>query len=164
MTNMADAASSQSLLAVDLGLTTGLALFGGDGRLRWYRSRHFASPPVLRRAVHRLLGEILDLAIICVEGGGPLLTVWEREAAKRGIPIRKIAAETWRKRLFYARDQRDGRHARRKADEVARRVIEWSRAARPTSLRQDASDAILIGLWGVLDAGWITALPDDLGG
>ncbi|HVP10660.1 MAG TPA: hypothetical protein VMV94_05660 [Phycisphaerae bacterium] len=156
---MTEPAPSRCLLAVDLGLTTGLALFSGDGRLQWYRSQHFADPPALRRAVHRLLGQIPDLAIICVEGGGPICAIWEKEAARRGIPLKRIAAETWRKRLLYARDQRSGRQAKRKAEELARQVIEWSQAARPTSLRHDASDAILIGLWGVLDAGWLAAPP-----
>jgi hypothetical protein len=160
---MTEPAPSRFLLAVDLGLTTGFALYGGDGRLQWYRSQHFADAPALRRAVHRLLGEIPDLARICVEGGGPLCTIWEREAAKRQIELKKIAAETWRRRLLYARDQRDRRQARRKAEELSRDVIEWSQAPRPTSLRQDASDAILIGLWGVLDAGWIADVPIELG-
>jgi hypothetical protein len=42
-------------------------------------------------------------------------------------------------------------------------VIEWSGAARPTSLRHDAAEAILIGLWGLLEAGWMGRLPDELG-
>ena len=29
----------------------------------------------------------------------------------------------------------------------------------PTSLRHDAAEAILVGLWGVLSAGWLRALP-----
>jgi hypothetical protein len=41
-------------------------------------------------------------------------------------------------------------------------VIEWSGITRPTSLRHDAAEAILIGLWGVLEAGWLPALPPEL--
>ena len=147
---------------MDLGLTTGLALFGGDGRLRWYRSQHFADSSALRRAVHRLLGEIDDLARICIEGGGNLGDIWKREADKRGILVTRISAETWRGRLLYARDQRSSKQAKRKADDLARQVIEWSDAPRPTSLRHDASEAILIGLWAVLDAGWIDDVPQEL--
>ena len=75
------------LLAVDLGLTTGLALFGTDGRLRWHRSQHFANATALRQAIHRILGEIPGLAQICVEGGGNLLSAWTHEAKKRGIGL-----------------------------------------------------------------------------
>jgi len=47
---------------------------------------------------------------------------------------------------------------------AARRVVEWSDAARPTSLRHDAAEAILIGLWGVIDVGWLPGVPKALGG
>jgi len=152
------------LLAVDLGLTTRLALFGSGGRLRWYRSWHYADTAALRRAIHRLLGGIPDLAPICVVGGGNLRGVWEHEAKKRGVPVEAIAAETWRARLIYARDRRSSRQAKRKARELARRVTTWSRpSSRPTPA-QDASDAILVGLWGVLAAGRLAEIPQELRG
>ncbi|MBC8076709.1 MAG: hypothetical protein H7Y32_11595, partial [Chloroflexales bacterium] len=44
----------------------------------------------------------------------------------------------------------------------ARRVIAWAGAPRPTSLRHDAAEAILIGLWGALEVGWLPALPPEL--
>lgn len=151
-----------TLLAVDVGLKIGLALYNQDGRLAWYRSQHFGSPDRLRRAVHRLLGEIEDLSVLVLEGGGPLAEIWSHEADRREIPVRRIAAEQWRNAVFYPRQQRSGPQAKRSADPLARRVIEWSGATRPTSLRHDAAEAILIGLWGVLDAGWLSALPDEL--
>jgi hypothetical protein len=46
---------------------------------------------------------------------------------------------------------------------LARRVIAWSEARRPTSLRHDAAEAILTGLWGVLEVGWLDSLPEELG-
>jgi hypothetical protein len=50
---------------------------------------------------------------------------------------------------------RSTRVAKRTAAEVARRIIEWSGAPRPTSLRHDAAEAILIGLWGAIVLGWL---------
>jgi hypothetical protein len=41
--------------------------------------------------------------------------------------------------------------------------VEWSDAPRPTSLRHDAAEAILIGLWGVIRVGWLTTVPTSLG-
>ncbi len=143
-----------SLLAVDLGLRTGLALFGQDGRVVWYRSRHFGSLSQLRRGVHGVLDDVGDLAVLVLEGGGPPAEVWAREAARRGIGVRRIGAEQWRRRLLYPREQRTGAEAKRHADRLARRVIEWSGAPRPTALRHDAAEAILLGLWGVMDMGW----------
>ncbi len=93
------------LLAVDLGVKTGLALYGQDGRLLWYRSQNFGTAERLRR------------------------------------------------------EQRSGVQAKESATDLARRVIIWSGARRPTSLRDDAAEAILIGLWGTLEVGWLGHLP-----
>ncbi|GMU20386.1 MAG: hypothetical protein AMXMBFR13_04830 [Phycisphaerae bacterium] len=151
-----------SLLAVDLGLRTGLALFGQDGRLIWYRSQNFGTTPRLRRGVHAILRDLPELEWLVLEGGGPIADVWEREAARSLVGIRRISAEEWRGRLLLQLQQRTGPQAKHSADELARRVIDWSSAARPTSLRHDAAEAILLGLWAVLEVGWLAALPAEL--
>lgn len=151
-----------SLLAVDLGLKTGLVLYGDDGRVRWYRSRNYGTADRLRRRVHTLLGEIPDLTHVVLEGGGPLAVIWQREAGRRGLAVKRISAEQWRDELLYPREQRGKGTAKRKAGELARHVVEWSGAARPTSLRHDAAEAILIGLYAVLDLGWLDRPPPGL--
>jgi hypothetical protein len=151
-----------SLLAVDIGLRTGLALFGQDGRLRWYRSHNFGTAARLRRGVRGVLTELPHLAWLVLEGGGTLADIWAREAARRDIPVRQISAEAWRCQFLYPREQRRGAHAKDSAKDLARRVIAWSQARRPTSLRDDAAEAILIGLWGALEVGWLERLPDEL--
>jgi hypothetical protein len=152
----------RSLLAVDLGLRTGLALYEDNGRLRWYRSQNFGTTARLRRAVRGLLTDLPELAWLVLEGGGPLADIWEHEAKRRAIPVRRISAEEWRRIFLYPREQRTGLQAKRNAGEMARKVIVWSEAPRPTSLRHDAAEAILLGLWGVLAAGWIEHLPAGL--
>jgi hypothetical protein len=147
------------LLGVDLGVRTGLARYGPDGRLRWYRSHNFGSASRLRRAVPALLEGVRYLV---VEGGGLLATVWAAEADARGIDVRWVTAETWRAALMYPREQRTGEMAKRSADELARRVIEWSGVRRPTSLRHDAAEAVLIGLWGAVAVGLLPALPSGI--
>lgn len=155
-------ASVGALLAVDLGIRTGLALFGPEGRLRWYRSQNFGTAARLRRGVHGVLANMPQLAWLVLEGGGPLADIWRREAQRHGIPTQQISAEVWRRQFLYPREQRSGMHAKENADTLARRVIAWSQARRPVSLRDDAAEAILIGLWGVLAAGWLPALPEEL--
>ena len=150
------------LLAVDLGLRTGLALFAADGRLSWYRSRHFGKPNQLRRRVFGMLEELPNVCCVVIEGGGPLATIWEREAARREVRVVRIAAELWREKLLLSRQQRSGKQSKQSANELARRVIDWSQATRPTSLRHDAAEAILVGLWGVLELGWLEELPPAL--
>lgn len=155
-----------TLLAVDLGLRAGLALYGRDGRLHWYRSHNFGTMTRLKRGVYTILHELPQLHWLVLEGGGPLAAVWGKEAARRSIGVMGVSAEEWRARLLTDRQQRSGVEAKQNADTLARAVIDWSGADRPTTLRHDAAEAILIGLWGVHQVGWLQAargeLPPDL--
>ena len=148
-----------SLLAVDLGLKTGLALFADTGKLVWCRSHNFGTTERLRRAIHGILNGIPGLTTLVIEGGGNLAVVWEKEAKQRGIAVYRIDATTWRQVFLFPREQRTGVDEKKHAIEVARRIIDWSGAARPTSLRHDAAEAILIGLWGVVHFGFLPELP-----
>jgi hypothetical protein len=139
-----------------------MALFGPDGKLRWYRSRKLGNTARLRRISHSLLEDIPDLAWLVLEGGGPLAKIWAAEAARREIPVLPVCAEVWRKLFFYPREQAGRSKAKRHASRIARQVIDWSGAPRPTSLRHDTAEAILIGMWGVLELGWIEALPEGI--
>ena len=151
-----------SLLAVDLGLKTGLALFSENGKLVWYRSHNFGTTDRLRHAVPGILNTTSDLTALVIEGGGNLATVWEKEAERRGIMLIQIGAEKWRQLFLYDREQRSGTDAKKYAGEMARKVIEWSAAPRPTALRHDTAEAIMIGLWGILHLGWLAELPREL--
>jgi hypothetical protein len=150
------------ILAVDLGLKTGIALFGDDGKLRWYRSKNFGTTTRLKRAVYGILKEIPDLVMLVVEGGGNIAEIWENEAQKQGIAVRRITAEDWRKPLLYSREQRTGAMAKERAAHLAEAVIAWSGLKRLTAPRHDAAEAILIGLWGVLRLGWLDRLPPEI--
>jgi len=150
------------LLAIDMGLRTGLAFYARDGRLLRYCSHNLGNSARLRRAVQGILRANPDVVWLVIEGGGPLADIWEREAGRRQIAVRRISAEDWRERLLHPRQHRNGLQAKHSADVLARRVIAWSAACRPTSLRHDAAEAILIGLWGVLDVGWLQTLPNEL--
>lgn len=150
-----------ALLAVDVGVRTGLALYGADGRLRWYRSQNLGSIVRLRRAAPQFITES-GATVVVAEGGGPVADVWESACERLGVDHLRVSAERWRAELLLPRDQRTGEDAKRTANVIARRVIEWSGAPRPTSLRHDAAEAILVGLWGVVQLGWLSRLPDAL--
>ena len=147
------------LLAVDLGVRTGLALYDGDGRLRWYRSQNYGSAARLRRGAAAQLRALPSLAWLVLEGGGALAELWRREGERHGAQVIVVDAGSWRQRLLLPREQRSGAQAKQVADGLARRVVDWSGAPRPTSLRHDAAEAILVGLWGVLEVGWLDAVP-----
>lgn len=157
------AGSHPTLLAVDLGLRTGLAVYAKDGRLLRYRSTHFPNVGALKRALPRVLDEAPGVAWVVCEGDQHLATIWRRLAEKRGAEVLWASAEVWRPSLLEAWERRDGVGAKEAADRLARRVIEVCGAKRPTSLTHDAAEAILIGLWGLLQVGWISALPAGIG-
>jgi hypothetical protein len=155
-------AGGPRLLAVDLGLKTGFATFADDGRLLSYRSSNFGSRERLRRGAFGALSGAGSVDVLVVEGDLGLAAVWGRAAERRGAQVITVAAERWRAALLHPSERRDGASAKRNADRLARRVIEWSAAPRPTSLRHDAAEAVCIGLWGVLEVGWLEALPPAL--
>lgn len=154
-----------SLLAIDLGLRTGLALYERPMQdegvsLQWYRSRNFGTAARLRLAARGILGSTPGLEYIVIEGGGPLADIWGKEAKRKGVNVVITGAEVWRELLLYPREQRTGAGAKSNAIELARKVIELSEAPRPTSLRHDAAEAVLIGLWGMIEVGWLGGLPE----
>src|SRR6185436_16940663 len=139
--------SAARLLAIDLGLRCGWATFDREGRLLAYGSRHFGNRTALRKAIPQILDDHPQLERIVVEGGGDLFVPWEKEAGRRGIGVTQVMGEEWRRQILLARDRTSGRDAKAAADGAARGVIERAGAKRPTSLRHDAAEAILVGTW-----------------
>lgn len=148
------------LLAVDLGLRAGFAWYNQTGRLQSYRSTNFGSNARLKQGAYRMMHEHPELSWVVLEGDHNLAEAWMRHAKKQRAHAQCISAETWRKKLLTPSQRRSGGDAKAAADDLARRVIEWSGAPRPTSLRHDAAEAICIGLWSVLSLGWLDELPD----
>jgi len=145
----------RTLLAVDIGVRTGLALYNEAGRLEWYRSQNFGQAGRLRRAVPGFLRELPAGSLLVLEGGGHLADIWKSFADRYGLVYLQVQAEEWRSVLLPPRNRRSGTLAKHSALVLARQVIEWSGAKRPTSLRDDAAEAILVGFWGVLKVGWL---------
>ncbi len=151
-----------ALLAVDVGLHTGLALYGPDARLQWARSNHVASAARLRDAAPALLRLAPDVTHLVFEGGGELADIWRRTAEKRGISPLQVSAETWRPVILFDRERRNGPMAKQHADRLARNVYLWSGLKPPKTMRDDMAEAILVGLWGLLQIGWLESLPEPL--
>ena len=139
------------LLAVDCGLKTGLALYELNGKLLWYRSQNFGNRQRLKKAAWQILHEIEGLTHLIIEGGGELAEIWVKEGMKRGLFVQLVQADQWRKDLLLPRQQRTGKQAKQVADELAREIIEKSEANKPTSLRHDAAEAIMVGWWAIIN-------------
>jgi hypothetical protein len=151
-----------ALVAVDLGLRTGLATYGEDGRLRTYRSQNFGSRERLRRGAESTLRDLGSFDWLVVEGDAAMGRVWERAGTRRGATCLVVSADRWRRRLLHPSERRSGAAAKQHADRLARLVIDWSQAPKPTSLRHDAAEAILAGLWGCLEVGLLEEVPAPL--
>lgn len=147
------------LLAVDLGLHSGLALYQQDGPLQWHRSHNFGNRSRMRRGVYTILNEIPALHYLVMEGSGPYATIWRKEAERRDLHVIQVSAEAWRPDLLLERQQRSGSIAKQTADRLARAVIAWSALPGPATLDHNAAEAILIGLWAMLKIGWLSENP-----
>jgi len=147
------------LLAVDAGLHTGLALYSYDGRLLWYRSHHLADQQKLKRLIAKLLRSKPLPTHIYLEGGGALAELWQREALKLERVFVQLHAAQWREQIFYARQYPSGRIAKQQALQKAIDVIDHLGHKKATGLRHDTAEAVLIGLYGLLDLGWLERWP-----
>ena len=147
------------LLAIDLGLRTGFALYDEHGRLVRYWSSHFPNKAQLRRCTYKILKDIQDLRVVVVEGGGDLELPWASSAEKLNLHYIRLSAERWRQCFFYKRNRCGTKKSKESADKAARQVIDWFGAKKPTSLRHDAAEAIMIGLWAVYELKWLEELP-----
>ena len=139
--------TERGLLAVDLGLRTGVAYFEG-GQLRRYRSQNFGSRDRLRRGAYREVMALDGLTHLVVEGDPALARHWRRAAEKRGAKVTRVEPSVWRAALFGS-GERSGAESKELAQAFALRVIEEHGAAKPTSLRHDAAEAICIGYWAL---------------
>ena len=74
------------LLAVDLGLRCGLALYtltpAGELALTWYGSHHFRNRTALKNGARTLLRRWPDIAWLVVEGDPHLAKFWETAAPR----------------------------------------------------------------------------------
>jgi hypothetical protein len=72
-----------------------------------------------------------------------------------------VHAHEWRPSFLYPREQRDGAAAKAHAMRLAAQVVEWSgtKGVSASALGHDAAEAILVGLFGVVQAGWLRELP-----
>lgn len=136
-----------TLLAVDVGVRTGLAGFGEEGKLLWWASRNFGSVARLKKAIGPWLHACPALRTVIVEGDGRLAAMWQKQALSAGLDYHWISAETWRQELLIQRERRSGEQAKRSAVQMARAQIRKDGLSPPRRLGHDAAEAILIGLW-----------------
>ena len=98
-----------------------------------------------------------------LEGGGDLAEVWKAAGLRRELRVRIMDAGVWRRGLLLPRERRTGKLSKEAADAYARRIITWSGAANPKgALKHDVAEAICIGFWACVEAGWVDGVPDEV--
>jgi hypothetical protein len=153
--------ASRRLLAVDLGLKMGYALFDENGHLQQYQARKISGRAQLKTAIYRILKEWAP-AVLYLEGGGDVAGLWIRQATKMKIPVTQVHAMAWREDLLLQRQRKSGKDAKRHAAVLAIKIIDWSGAHRATSMRHDVAETIVFGLWAVVQEGWLPEIPKEL--
>jgi hypothetical protein len=148
------------LLAIDLGLHSGLALFDmADGTLIDWRTHTFPDRTRFKAGVHALVerqGRMLDAVV--AEGDPKIARVWAKELRKLGLVLEVVSAEDWRRDVLLPRERRDRSAARAGAVRHAERIIAESDAGRTAQCTPEAAEAICLGRWalqrGIDDGGW----------
>jgi len=141
------------LLAVDIGVRTGLARLSPHGEVLWCRSHNLGNVTRLKRAVHAILTQETGLKWLALEGGGRLAEIWAHAGRARGLHVLQCHAQDWRADMLLPRQCRDGRQAKAAARRLAEAAL--ARMGRPhrTALDSDAAEAVLLGIWAMRHLG-----------
>jgi len=143
------------LLAVDLGVKTGFAMYSSQPKLLWYHSQNYGNKFRLKKAIPGILYQDDRIDYVVMEGGGSLQKIWDAALEKMNIEVMHIMAEAWRNELLLDREQRKGKMAKGKALMYAIKIIDQLSEKKTSSLNHNAAEAIMIGLWGIKKLGWI---------
>tara|TARA_B100000513_G_scaffold195634_1_gene126799 strand:- start:126 stop:2048 length:1923 start_codon:yes stop_codon:yes gene_type:complete len=166
------------LLAIDVGLRNGLALYSGNGSLLRFEYLEAESVAELEeRAVGVFASWPAELPegwgahgytrithVVCEGGDLPLRAAWESEAALHGARYGEVLAHSWRKNLLSKKEQKSGQLAKAAARLIARQLVNDYGAGAAGShqgkMQTDMAEAILVGYHSIHQLGW---LPKQLG-
>ncbi len=145
-----------TLLAVDLGVKTGYALYSNQGEFIRYHSQNFGNAQRLKKGVYGILKSCENLQYLYLEGGGKLEKFWIKEAKKLGVKVIQLHAHDWRNEIYPAAKHQDkSKQTKIFAEKKALEILSKQDAPTPSSLTHDVAEAILIGYFGCLQLGWI---------
>ena len=148
--------SHMRLIAIDLGLKSGMATYGPNGLVA-YRATRFPSKRAIKEAAWSVLYGVDGLQHVFVEGDRGLAVYWKRAAEQQGLSFQSVAPERWREALLLPRERRSAAEAKRSARRHALTLIRESDAPLPKGpLTSDVAEAILIAHWGARSLGWST--------
>ncbi len=153
-----DPTQAPYLFAFDLGLSFGWALFNRESQLTAFGSQHFSQRAQLRAIIPQILETLPDESIVCIEGGGELMGVWERSIVKFNLKLLQHSAEDWRNFCLLPRERDAGKEiAKKSAKRYAYQCFKaTSQPNIPKQLQDDTAEAILYGYWVMTRIGWMS--------
>lgn len=164
-----DSRQREMLLAVDLGLRTGLSLYNDEGRLLRFDNFHFESSDQLLDAAKSVLsswedavnemensGRSWKISKIAIEGGDPPLRDAWHEAATGERAVLHVRPEEWRADLLLTKEKLDGEKAKSASRLIARQIVsDYSNCDFDGKFQTDMAESILLGLHVARRLGWI---------
>ena len=141
-----------NLLAIDLGVKTGLACWDVEQRkLLWCRSHNYGSKKQVAKAAPGVLLSAGDAGILVLEGGGDIALIWKQAGNRWGWDTRILHAEEWRKNLFYESEWQYTSDLKNLAINYAHKAALWGGMKVAGRLNHNAAEALLAGLWVLLE-------------
>jgi hypothetical protein len=146
------------LLAVDLGLRTGTAVFDRNGSVVAVDTWRFHDPESLDLGLKEIL-TAHNITHVVIEGEDrKLFYIWRRAIEKfEGVHLARVVADDWRRMLLSKKEMRDARKAKSAAGLIAKQVLKDNEDLRDKKLSSDAAEALLVGRYAVRVLGWITS-------
>ena len=171
------------LLAIDLGLCSGISLFSADGLLLRYEQFKFSDQTELFEVAPRLLkkwemdfarvnlghgsspqNKSGKIAYVAIEGGDvPLWDAWKsavvamRPNGSSPPQLLSISPREWRSELLSKKERQSGFASKEASRLIARQVVEdyGIMGAHSGSFSTDVAESVLVGLHVARRLGWI---------
>jgi Calcineurin-like phosphoesterase len=154
------------LMAVDLGLKSGISLFNSDGNLVRYEQFLFQRetledkiPSMIQSWEEEAQGS-WKITHIAIEGGDTaLLGMWERSTP--GISTLRVRPEEWRAELLTSKENKNGASAKAASRLIARQMVEdfGIMEKHDGKFHTDVAEAVLLGTHIARRLGWIQREP-----
>ena len=165
------------LMAVDLGLKSGIAVYDENGQILHVENVRFIDPTQLEEGLQRLI-EPWQVSHVVIEGEDrKLYNIWkktiermfgggrneedeeeeeeeEEDDMQPSVLVSRVIAEDWRRLLLTSKERRSARLAKQAASLIARQIVKKSPRLQDIGMTTDAAEAVLIGHYAVRVLGW----------
>jgi predicted phosphodiesterase len=148
------------LLAVDLGLRTGAALFDEDGKLLRLDSCRFVDPEGLEQGLEDLIIKSCVTHVVIEGEDRKLYNIWKNAIEKLpgDVKMARVVADDWRHDFLLKKEQKFAHKAKEAASLIAKQFLAGT-DYETVKLSVDAHEAVLIGHYSLRVLGWADLPP-----